>query len=241
MELLITFLAGVSILVGALLTHILDDTERVEHASIALALGALLSLFFFDLGPDVLEYIKNGGRMYAFLFMAGGFVLLVLLDRLVPDHEDTEATHDHENAAHIGLIASLGIILHNIVEGMTVYSLGLVSIENGIVFAIGIALHNIPMGMMIDSTLQEHSRARRWSVLAAVTLSTLAGGILVRAFESKITEFVTGSLVAAASGMILYLVLVELLPHVFRNKKKLPSFLFVAAGFVLVYLSCKIG
>ena len=40
-----------------------------------------------------------------------GFVLLKLLDLFVPDHEDTDENHDTENAAHIGLISALAVIL----------------------------------------------------------------------------------------------------------------------------------
>ena len=44
MELMITAIAGFSILLGALATHLIKDTEKMEHLSMALALGALAAL-----------------------------------------------------------------------------------------------------------------------------------------------------------------------------------------------------
>lgn len=147
-------------------------------------------------------------------------------------------THDHENSVHIGLISSLAIILHNIIEGMTVYSLSLASIRQGAVFAFGIALHNIPMGMLIYSAMAERKCSVRRTMLATVTCSTLVGGFLMYLIRDLLTESLIGALICIASGMILYIVFLELLPHVFRTRPVLLSVISGLCGFLLVYISC---
>ena len=241
MALLITFIAGISILVGAVIIKLFKNPETIEHLSIALALGSLFSLMAFDLVPEILESSHEMGLLIPIVFTAIGFVLLKLLDIFVPDHEDTDENHDTENAAHIGLISALAVILHNIVEGMTVYSLSLSSFEKGAIFALGISLHNIPMGMLIYSTLADSKKAKKIAVFASVTVSTLIGGILMKLIAKHLTENVISCLVAMASGMIIYIIFLELIPHVIKTKPAKISIIGIITGFLIVLLSCKLA
>lgn len=237
MELFITFLAGISILVGALLVHLFHSTEKIENFSMAMALAALLALMVFDLLPEVKETASSMGWLVSLLFAAAGFALLKLLDRFVPEHEDTDANHDTGNATHIGLMTALAIILHNIVEGMTVYSIAMTSHRQGLILAVGIALHNIPMGLLIESTTRREKRGEHALILTSVTLSTLIGGLLMYSVSSHLTENVIGMLVCLATGMIIYIVFAELLPHVLRTKQHGLNLLASLMGFAIVFAS----
>lgn len=241
MPLLISFLAGLSIVIGALIIHLVSSPARIHHLSIALALGALLALLLFDLLPELRESAANIGIVLVLLLVLLGVGILKLLDLFIPDHDDTAATHDHENAVHIGIISSLALILHNLVEGMTVYSLSLTSLREGVIFAFGIALHNIPMGMLIYATMQERRRIVRRGVLAAVTLSTCLGSVLMALVSDALTASRIGALVCIAAGMIIYIVFAELLPHVLRTRPRRLSLLGSVCGFVLVLASCILG
>lgn len=234
--LLVTFCAGLSVLVGSIIIKFTKNAHKFENLSIAIALGALLSLLIFDLGPEILEMTEEAPILSIILAVIGGFAFLVLLDRFVPDHDGGE-----HNSEHIGIIASLAVILHNILEGMAVYTLALSSLQKGILFAVGISLHNIPMGMLIYSTLSEHKKSRKIGVLSVVTLSTLVGGILMALVSTYITAVVEAVLMSVATGMILYIVFVELLPHTIKTKPILPSAIGAAAGFVIVLISCLLG
>lgn len=243
MELLITLLAGSSVLAGAGIVRIFGERrkEAVEHVSMAMALAALLALLIFDLIPELAEHAEKSGWVLDILMVPAGFFLLVILDHFVPEHEDTEENHDRGNALHIGIIASLGIIVHNLVEGMTVYSVLFADLRSGIILALGIALHNLPMGMMLYASVRGESRRKKGMVLGAVTVSTWGGGIIMQAVSGHLSETLTGVLVSAAAGMILYIVFAELLPHVFRTKGWKLNLAGALMGFGLVYLSQLIG
>jgi ZIP family zinc transporter len=241
MELFITFFAGISILFGAAFIRLSHNTEKIEHLSIAMALSALLSLMIFDLLPDVAESAEGIGWVVSLIFVVGGVALLKFLDHLVPDHDDNEKNHDTENAVHIGLISALAVILHNIVEGMTVYSVSLADPRQGFIFAVGIALHNIPMGMLIESTMEKETKTAHTLVLSSVTLSTLFGGLLMRSISGYLSETVIGILVCVATGMIIYIVFLELLPHVLKTKETVLNLIGAAMGVLLVFASSMIG
>lgn len=241
MELLITFLAGASVLIGAAVVRLPDQQKRIAHLSMAVALGALLSLLIFDLLPELSEVAEAAGWMMPLLLTAAGIGLLRFLDHFIPEHDDHEHNHDTGNALHIGLMSSLAVILHNIVEGMTVYTLSCSDLRQGMIFAAGIALHNIPVGLLICSTLKYGSISRQAGVFCVVTLSTFAGGILMFLLSGQISDTVTGALISLATGMILYLVFWELLPHVLRTRTYLLNVFGTAAGFLLVYISTLIA
>ena len=241
MELLITFLAGASMLIGALVIRLPDNQKRIAHISMAIALGALFSLLVFDLLPEMAEAAETSGWLLPVILSVAGIVILRLLDGLVPEHEDHELNHDTGNALHIGLMSAMAVIVHNIVEGMTVYSLAYTDLRQGLILAVGVALHNIPVGLLICSTLKGEKLFRQLIVFGIVTLSTLAGGILMQMFSGHMSETVTGALVSVATGMIVYLVFWELLPHVLRTKAYLLNTAGVALGVVMVFISTLIA
>lgn len=242
MPLIITLVAGLFILLGAVAIKFSKNANKVEVVSFALALGALVSLMVFDLIPDML-----GGEIrwyFVLLFVALGFGFLVVLDLLAPDHDDhhdTEENHDEENSAHIGIMSAMAVILHNIVEGMTVYTMSMDDIRQGLILAIGIGLHNIPMGMLIFSTLAHKSKRDRHILTSVVVLSTPLGGLLMMLLSGLLTESIIAALVCVAAGMIVYLVTMELAPHVIKTKPINLSIVGIIIGFVVVAISCLLG
>lgn len=245
--LLITFLAGFSVMLGAVIVRAMHDTERVEHFSMAMALGALASLLVFDIYADIQEeVIPTFGYWITLGFCLCGIVLLGVLDKISPEHahhQDTPETHDYENAEHIGLIAAAAILIHNFVEGMSVYSIAMLNPRDGLLLAIGISLHNIPMGMLIFSALREGHKGRyeKLVVMGIVTISTLLGGLAMFAVSSYMTPQIVGFLLCIATGMIFYIIFEELLPHVKNTKDKVMNTAGIIIGIALVFLSSLIG
>jgi ZIP family zinc transporter len=245
--LLITFLAGISVMIGALIIRVMHDTERLEHFSMAMALGALASLLVFDLYSDLQKEVEPVfGLWLTLAFIAAGVILLAVLDKLSPDHahhEDTPETHDHENAEHIGLIAAAALLIHNFVEGMSVYSVSMMEPRDGLLFAIGISLHNIPVGMLIYSALRESHRGRyeKAVVLGLVTIATFLGGLAMFEISPLMTEQFVGFLLCVATGMIVYIVFEELIPHIIKTNDKVMNITGLVIGFALVYVSSLIG
>ena len=115
------------------------------------------------------------------------------------------------------------------------------SFEKGAIFALGISLHNIPMGMLIYSSLADSKKAKKIAVFASVTVSTLIGGILMKLIAKHLTENVISCLVAMASGMIIYIIFLELIPHVIKTKPAKISIIGIITGFLIVLLSCKLA
>lgn len=241
MELLITLLAGTSVILGAIIVRYSKKPDLLVHLSLSLALGAMAMLALFDLGPETVELAGGVGPVPAILAVALGVGLLAALEVLVPDHgsPDPEGDPAGEEASevHVGLMTVAALVLHNLVEGASIYALATQDLRGGMVYALGVALHNIPMGMLVCTTLRDERRSVQVLALLGMLFSTALGGVLMMLLSSVLTEVIMGMLTSVALGMILYIMFAELLPHVLRERPAWVGAAGTLAGFLLVWVA----
>ena len=229
MPLLITLLLSLVFLIGIALGSAGGKREGVEDASVAVAFGAMSGVAAFDIIPEMIEAIEGGKTtLLSFvLFTVLGLVILIFLDRFVPEHGEG-------NLTHIGIMSALAIAIHNIVEGMSVYSLASSSVSSGLMLALGVALHNIPMGMLIYSTTRKERTLRKILIISASSLSTFLGGLIMSALESVVSTSVVEILTSIALGMVIYILFFELLGDILKSRKRLFSLLWIMVGLTAV-------
>lgn len=239
MGILITFILGIFLLLGVVVVRLAKGSRMIEQFSISIALGTMCSLVVLELIPDVLETFTAMRLIPAGIAVIIGIAVLKVLDHFIPDHEQghNESEQTQENVIHIGMISAVAIVLHNIVEGMAVYSLTAESLKVGILMAFGVGLHNIPMGMLVYSTLQKESRRKQVLVLGAAAGSTFLGGVLMALISPVLNEFVIGILICLALGMLLYIIIFELIPHLIHSSHKGLSVLGTGIGIAIIILS----
>ena len=237
MALLVNLGLSIIFLLGVVLGAVNKDGEKVESVSVCLAFGAMLSVAVLDIAPHIIEGVGNGEitAFLALLFVATGFFLLFLLDRFVPEHEGSEKTREG-NLLHIGIMATLAVAIHNICEGMSVYSISHSSLQSGVMLALGVALHNIPMGMLIYSTTKSEKTIKRIIIIFVSSFSTFLGGIMMALLESVVTEYVVEILTSVTLGMVIYILFFELLGDIIHSEKKKVSLLWIMVGLILVMI-----
>lgn len=234
MALMVTLVLAFAFLIGILLGKF-GQEERIEKISVSLSFGSLVGVVLLDMIPEIVESTDSVKTfLFFFFFVLFGFVLLLILDRFVPEHEGSEKSAEG-NMAHIGIMATSAVAIHNIVEGMSVYSVSSVVLKSGIILALGVALHNIPLGMLIYSTVKnEEKRKKKYLVIILSSFSTFIGGLIMASLSRFISPIIVEALTSVALGMVLYILSMELLPSFkhFDNKKKV--LLWAVVGFLLV-------
>lgn len=234
MALIVTLGLAFAFFIGILLGKF-GHEERIERISVSLSFGALVGVVLLDMLPEIIESIDSTKAfLFFFFFILLGFILLLILDKFVPEHEGSEKSAEG-NMIHIGIMATSAIVIHNIVEGMSVYSLSSVVLKGGIILALGVALHNIPLGMLIYSTVKNEEKRKKHLVIILSSFSTFIGGLIMASLSRFISPIFVEALTSTALGMVLYILSMELLPSFrhFENKKKV--FLWAIVGFLLVY------
>ena len=241
MGLLITLVLGLFIVVGAVITFVSKNNNKFVNFSISLAFSVMIMLMFVDLIPEVKEiFITEFGTLIgiilALLGIVVGIIILKLLDLFIPDHEG----HEKEELKHIGLISSIALILHNIIEGMAVYTAVNNSLETGFLISLGVGLHNIPLGMVITSTFYKanNNRKKTWGIIILVSLSTFLGGLIMMLLSGiLVNEIVLGVLLSITLGMLIYISIFELLPKMLEMKNKKITISGIATGIILILIT----
>lgn len=248
--LLLTVLVGLFIIMGILFGLNNRNNKKLTDLIISVAFGVIIGLVIFELIPESYEILNEQvGTFRSILaiivLILIGITILKILDLFVPHHEH-EAHHNHthniekchdEHLYHIGIISSVALVLHNIIEGMSLYLVSKTNITSGIILCIGIGLHNIPMGLIISRTLtsSKYSKEKITRIGIMVSLSTFLGGIMMLIMGS-VNEMLEGILLGLTTGMLVYISIFELLHQIYhmKNRKVAISGIFVGVALLLI-------
>lgn len=253
--LLLTLLVGLFILLGSFIGINYKNNKKITDFSISIAFGVIISLILFEILPETFEVLNGEIGVVRTIFVIIilsliGITLLKLLDLFVPHHEH-EAHHKHQHESdkchndhlyHIGIMSSIGVIAHNIIEGMSLYLVSSTSLISGILLCVGIGLHNIPMGLVISSTLtsSNFSKNKILKISLIVSVATFIGGLLMFMIGG-VNELVEGILLGLTLGMLIYISIFELLHQIYHMKNKKITLTGVVVGIVLLLISILLG
>ena len=241
--LLNTLELGLFILIGSLISIYFKKNKHIIDFSIGLAFGVITMLLLTDIIPEIIEALSVS-KIYIFIiFTALGFILLELLDKFIPDHAESSK----DNLTHIGIISAIALGIHNIIEGMAVYSTVLVDPSLGKMLLIGVGCHNLPLGIVIGSTLLTSNKNKYKSILLIllISLTTFIGGLIMYFLNlNTINPLVQGILLSITLGMLIFIDIDELIPRIKRSlktKNKLYTIIGILTGIIILVISLLIG
>lgn len=208
----INLVVGLFFLLGFFLAIKNGNNKKLISFSIASAFIVLIILLFVDIMPEVLELLEDSSWVYIIIGVVIGFGILFLLDKLFPHHDHYEEINTHENHLnHIGIMTSIALIIHNIVEGIGIYTVLQNDFKSGLIYALGVGVHNIPFGIQITLMFDnKKEKFKLYTFIGLLTISTFIGGLLLVLFNNLLTSFALGMLLSITVGMIIYLVIFEL-------------------------------
>ena len=254
-SLALTFVVGLFILLGSVFATKFKDNKRFTDFSISLAFGVILALIFLELIPETYEVLRGELSLFRtisciIILVLIGIFLLKILDNFIPHHEhEAHHSHKHKNddchnnhLNHIGLISALAVIVHNIIEGMSLYLVATTDTISGLFMCIAIGLHNIPMGLVIASTLynSNYSKKDTFTISLVVSLSTFIGGLIMFILGGVI-PLIEGILLGITLGMLIYILVFELFHQIYHMKNKKICNIGIAFGVIILVLSIAIG
>ena len=155
------------------------------------------------------------------------------------EHHDHEKNHEEHNShlIHIGFIMTTSLILHNILEGMSVFILASESLVTGLMTSIAIGCHNLPLGIEIASSMEYTKNTPiKYITLVLLVFSSFLGALILFFVGGQLPDALMLIFVCIACGMILYIAFFELLKEIFcyRNEKYVYYGIFVGMLLILV-------
>lgn len=229
----ISFLAGISTVLGGLVI-IFKKEYNSQNLSVFLGFsaGIMIGISLFDLLYNSYIYLSNktNNIILIFIFVILGILIAILIDKLVPKGSN--------EIGRVGVISLIGIIIHNIPEGIATFITASYDIKLGISFALAIAIHNIPEGIAISIPLFSKTRNIKSTLLftSIAGFSELLGAIISCIFLSNYINTTTmGILFAIIAGIMLHISFFELLPLSLSNDKKRGIYsLIIGILFILI-------
>ena len=229
----LSFLAGISTVLGGLVI-IFKKEYNSQNLSVFLGFsaGIMIGISLFDLLYNSYIYLSNktNNIILIFIFVILGILIAILIDKLVPKGSN--------EIGRVGVISLIGIIIHNIPEGIATFITASYDIKLGISFALAIAIHNIPEGIAISIPLFNKTRNIKNTLLftSIAGFSELLGAIISCIFLSNYINTTTmGILFAIIAGIMLHISFFELLPLSLSNDKKRGIYsLIIGILFILI-------
>jgi zinc and cadmium transporter len=191
------------------------------------AAGILISVSFIHLVPKSFNMNEKGP-----IYLLAGFMGLYFVNRFLNAYVCDQRHLPHLAA---GIIPMLGIGFHSFLDGI-IYSVTFnVSIFTGALASIGMVLHELPEGIVTFLLLERSGISGRKAALyafLAAAISTPLGTIISYPFIQRIQYSTLGALLALSAGALVYVGASHLLPAVEKENKRY-SLLALASGILV--------
>lgn len=206
-------------------------SEKTLISLIALSAGLLLSIALLDLIPDVQKDI-NKSSWYVII----GFLIMYFV--FLPTKSIEKNLHDNSHTTVTGL--TLGMLLHNFFEGLSIGISYSGSLKLGVIVTIALVIHKIPEGLSYSSAMLAFLNGRRKTTIYLIIqglFTWLGAGISVVLSELKdLQEPITAIGLSVTAGIFLYLSGAVLLPTINQRPFKSTSIFFLSGIFLYFML-----
>lgn len=233
--LLLGFAAFACTLLGGWLALRLRDKL---HIVLGFSAGAVVAVAFFDLIPEALEL---GGAQYELstvaAFIALGFLLYLLLDRLILLHSHAEDADEHGVVESRGHVRAGSFSVHSFLDGVGIGLAFQASPAVGAIVAAAVLAHKFSDGINTVGVVVRHGgnpkTALRWLMAGAVAP---VFGVLATLFFS-VSEGVLGLLLALFAGFFLYIGASDLIPESHHQHPKFITTVMTLLGVLVLYVA----
>lgn len=253
----LTTIVGLTMGLGSLISFYKDESNKMFFSlSLSFAAGIMIYVSFMAILPEgkhlLEESLGDSGKWIGMAGFFGGMVAIALMEKWVHnqggghhhgdhDHED----HDHEggNGEHLsklGLISGLAIAVHNLPEGLAIFTAGIKDISLAIPIALAVIIHNIPLGIAVSVPIYHSTGSKKKAFIytTIVGLFQPLGGIIGYVlFANLPTDLFFGVLFTIVAGIMVFVSLDELLPSAQRDIDHHVSVYGAIGGMLIMALS----
>lgn len=238
MAFILCSLAGLSTLIGFLLVFFKTNNKNfIICNSMSFAMGVMLTVSFVDLIPETIKLFNESfsiiiAILFTILSFTIGYIISSLLDKAIPNNFNT----NNNKLFKIGIVTMLGIIIHNIPEGMATFITSNNNLNIGLTLTIAIALHNIPEGISIAIPIyySTNSKLKAFIYTFISALSEPLGALMAFTFFKTISSSLLAIILGIIAGIMTQISLCELLPTAIQYKRKKIPFIFFLSGIIIM-------
>lgn len=258
----LTTIVGLSMGIGSLLSFFVKETNRkFLSLSLSFSAGIMIYVSFMAILPEGMEQLREqlgeAGNFIALGGFFGGMLITAIIEKLVHRFGGHIHGHDHghdhhhedchsvngEHLSKLGLMSAVAIAIHNLPEGLALFTAGLKDITVAIPIAAAIILHNIPLSIAISVPIYYSTGSKKKAFLYSLIvglcqpIGAIIGYLLLSRFFNDI---VFGVLFSIVAGIMIFVSLDELLPASQKHEDHHMSVYGAIAGMIVMALSMSI-
>ncbi|MFA6584282.1 MAG: zinc transporter ZupT [Elusimicrobiaceae bacterium] len=251
---LVTLFAGLATAAGSVLAFFKKTSEnKFFSAILGLSSGVMVYIALVDLLPKSAEMLQKAapaeGKWYSLLAFFCGIALVAVIDRLIPEEENPHHSHSCETARthsklfRTGLFTAFVISIHNLPEGVAIFTTALKDPTTGISIALAVALHNIPVGISISLPIY-YATKNVWKAFSPALLCGLTeplGGLIgYFLLQPFMNETFFGVIFAVIAGILVFISFDELLPAAHENGEHHAAVYGLLCGMAVMAISLEL-
>jgi zinc transporter ZupT len=235
-------LAFVSTMLGGLFA--LRLKEKL-HLILGFSAGAVVGLAFFELIPEALELGAGMGESKIMTLVAVGFLLYLLLDRMIllghSHGHEADNEHLHVAVEGRGHVRAASLSVHSFLDGVGVGLAFQVSPVVGFAVTAAVLAHDFSDGINTVNVVMRHGgsfkKALQWLLIDAV--APIAGIIFTLFFAIPGDQL--GALLAVFAGFFLYIGAADLIPESHHQHPKFLTTATTLLGAFILYVAIQIA
>ena len=228
--------AGLANVVGGWLAVGRHGWDRVRQSYfVAAGAGFMLAAVFLRMVPESYRLTAAGGGspLAVGTLILTGYLIVHAAEHVLVGHFHfgEETHHEHWVKPVVGTTALIGLLLHSLLDGVSIGSGFLIRPSLGILIAFAIFLHKVPEGFTVGSIMVAAGRSRRDAVMSSVWLGIATViGVMTISFWSHLVVYA----LPLSAGAALYVAASDLIPAV-NEAKGIRMALGVFGGVILFY------
>ncbi|MFC1868271.1 ZIP family metal transporter [Thermodesulfobacteriota bacterium] len=210
-------IAGLSTIVGITMVMLKEEwVLKHSHHVNSFAAGLILGIAFFHLFPESLKLSENA---LLFIFI-GFLMFYLLENMMVIHSGSEIHFKDMRNHQHSkGMVMFVGLFFHSFIDGIIIGVSFEIDAKIGLLTALGVILHELPEGVTTFSLLVNTIKRKTAIIMSvAVALATPIGALISLTFIGGLAETTVGTLLAMAGGSFLYIGASDLIPETHEEK-----------------------
>ncbi|MBK8974617.1 MAG: zinc transporter ZupT [Planctomycetes bacterium] len=246
--------AGLSTGIGSALAFFAHRTNtRLLGAALGFSGGVMIYVSFVELLPEARRALGDWQAVGCFFV---GVLLSVLLDRILPAPENPHDANLVEDMAgpppgaadqhlhRLGVLTALAIGIHNFPEGAATFFSALDGSARGVAITLAVALHNIPEGISVAVPIYYATGDKRkafWYSLLSGLSEPVGAACAWLVLGPFLSPAVTGGVLAAVAGIMVFLSMDQLLPNAKRYEPGHLSVYGLVGGMAVMALTLLIA
>lgn len=252
---------------GSLLSFFISKKHKVLLSlSLSFSAGIMIYVSFMEMLPEgihlIEDYLGEGHSFIALAWFFAGMFITAMIERFVHSyagqfhvHDHSHSNHDHNEHHHhdhegedhhltkLGMMSAIAIAIHNVPEGLALFTAGLKDISLAYPVAAAVIIHNIPLAIAISAPLYYSTGSKKKAFLYTLLvglmqpIGALLGFVLLSNFFN---DLVFGILFSLVAGIMIFVSLDELLPAAQRGEDHHLSVYGAISGMIVMAIALSI-